>query len=160
MEGRPEKLPGQFKVVDNQAGATVFVSRFLVTGTLRQGFNMYQALDEPFARALFMMFMIAEVHPFMDGNGRMARVMMNAELIAGGETRIVIPSVYRQEYLASLRRLTNHRDPDSFTQVMSYAQLFVDRIDFTDLDVARRFLEAHNAFHDPANDIKLVMPAG
>ena len=82
MESRPDKLPGQFKNMNNQAGSTMFVSRELVPGTLRQGFGMYQALSEPFARALFVMFLVAEVHPFMDGNGRMARVMMNAELIA------------------------------------------------------------------------------
>ena len=34
-----------------------------------------------------MMFLVAEVHPFADGNGRVARVMMNAELIAGGQQR-------------------------------------------------------------------------
>ena len=30
---------------------------------------------------IFMMFMISEIHPFLDGNGRLARVMMNAELV-------------------------------------------------------------------------------
>ena len=158
MEERPEKLPGQFKIQPNQAGATMFVAPELVTGTLRQGYGMYQALDDPFARALFMMFLIAEVHPFTDGNGRMARVMMNAELIAGRQTRIIIPSVYRNEYLSSLRRLTNHSEPGSYLRVMDYVQLFVHRTDFMDLDGARRFLERHNAFANPADDIKLRMP--
>jgi fido (protein-threonine AMPylation protein) len=35
-----------------------------------------------------MMFLISEVHPFADGNGRIARIMMNAELVAAGEERI------------------------------------------------------------------------
>ena len=43
------------------ASATMFVAGELVTGTLRQGFGMYQALDEPFARALFIMFLVAKV---------------------------------------------------------------------------------------------------
>ncbi len=158
MDSRPDTLPGEFKTVNNQAGATMFVARELVIGTLRQGFGMYQALEEPFARALFMMFLVAEVHPFMDGNGRMARVMMNAELVAGGQTRILIPSVYRNEYVGSLKRLTNHRDPHSFTRVMSYAQQFAARIDFTDLSGARQALADHNAFLDPADEAKLRMP--
>ena len=29
-----------------------------------------------------MMFLVSEVHPFVDGNGRIARIMMNAELVA------------------------------------------------------------------------------
>jgi hypothetical protein len=94
----------------------------------------------------------------MDGNGRMARVMMNAELVAGNQTRIFIPSVFRNEYVGSLKRLTNHCDPQSFTRVMSYAQQFVARIDFSDLNAARQALAAHNAFLDPADDAKLLMP--
>jgi Fic/DOC family len=158
MESCPDKLPGQFETADNQTGGTLFVSRDLVTGTLHQGFGMYQALDEPFARALFMMLLITEVHPFTDGNGRMARVMMNAELIAGGETRIIIPTVYRNEYVGSLRGLANNLDPDPFTRVMGVAQLFVHGTDFTDLNHARRFLARHNAFRDPADDVRLRMP--
>jgi hypothetical protein len=158
MESRPDKSPGEFKTQVNQAGATVFVAPELVRGTLRQGFGMYEALAEPFARALFMMFLVAEVHPFIDGNGRVARVMMNAELIAGGQTRIFIPSVYRGEYLGGLRRLTNHADASAFLRVMDLAQLFVHRTDFSHLDRARQFLAAHNAFADPADDVRLRMP--
>ena len=158
LEGRPEALPGRFKEVNNQAGATVFVAPELVAGTLRQGFGMYEALSDPFARALLMMFLVAEVHPFVDGNGRMARVMMNAELVAGGQTRIFIPSVYRNEYVGSLKRLTNHGDPDGFTRVMSRAQFYVERIDFTDLAAAQRVLTSQNAFADPADDVKLQFP--
>ena len=31
-----------------------------------------------------MMFMMSEVHPFDDGNGRLARLMMNTELVSAG----------------------------------------------------------------------------
>ena len=158
MEGRPEKGPGRFKEVNNQAGATTFVAPELVVGTLRQGFGMYRALDSAFARALFVMFLVAEVHPFADGNGRVARVMMNAELLAGGQTRIIIPSVFRTEYVGSLKRLTNYRDPAAFVRVMEYAQDFVSRIGFEDLEAARRTLAACEAFRDPADDVKLRMP--
>ena len=158
MEGRPDKLPGRFKEQNNQAGATLFVAPELVLGTLRQGFGMYRALEDPFARALFVMFLVAEVHPFADGNGRIARVMMNAELLGAGQTRIFIPSVYRNEYVGSLKRLTNHRDPAAFLRVMAYAQDFVARIDFADLTAARSVLSACDAFHDPADDVKLRMP--
>ncbi len=158
MEGRPDQLPGRFKEKNNQAGATLFVEPELVRGTLRQGYGMYQGLDEPFARALFVMFLVAEVHPFTDGNGRLARVMMNAELLAGEQTRILIPSVFRGEYIGALKRLTNYRDPAGFLRVMATAQEFVSRINFTDLEAARRTLAACNAFQDPAEDIKLRMP--
>ena len=60
--------------------------------------------------------------------------------------------------MGSLKRLTNYQDPAAFLRVMRYAQTFVSRIDFTDLEAARRTLAARNAFADPADDIKLRMP--
>ena len=159
MEGRPEKRPGHFKEKNNQAGATLFVAPELVLGTLRQGFEMYQALDDAFARALFLMFLVAEVHPFTDGNGRIARVMMNSELLAAGQTRIFIPSVFRNEYISALKRLTSYHDPVGFLRVMTFAQTFVGHIDFSDLESARKTLAEHNAFLDPSDDAKLHMPS-
>jgi len=41
---------------------------------------------------------------------------------------------------------------------MTYAQTFVSRIDFTNLEAARQMLAAHNAFEDAAEDVKLRMP--
>lgn len=158
MEGRPDKQPGRFKEQNNQAGATLFVAPELVVGTLRQGFGIYQALDDPFARAVFMMFLVAEVHPFADGNGRIARVMMNAELLAAGQTRIFIPSVFRNEYVSALKRQTNYNDPAGFLRVMSFAQEFVSLIDYADLEAAQGALALCHAFQDPAEDIKLRMP--
>ena len=77
MHEREDCNPGQFKEVNNQAGNTLFVDHTLVRGTLIQGFKYYATLKEPMARAIFMMFMISEVHPFIDGNGLIARIMIN-----------------------------------------------------------------------------------
>ena len=157
MVGRPDKRPGRFKEVINYAGATRFVDPDLVQGTLLQGFGMYRSLEHPFARAVLIMFLIAEVHPFDDGNGRTARAMMNSELIAVEETRIIIPSVFRNEYVASLKRLTNHLQPESFIRVMSFAQEFVSSISFEEYRVARSQMEDSHAFDDPAEDKKLLL---
>ena len=158
MVGRPDKRPGQFKEELNYAGATRFVDPDLVQGTLIQGFGMYKSLEHPFARALLMMFLIAEVHPFDDGNGRTARAMMNSELVYAKETRIIIPSVFRNEYVASLKRLTNHLQPESLVSVMSFAQEFVFNISFDDYGTARMLMDECHAFDDPADDKKLLIP--
>lgn len=158
MEGRPDKRPGQFKARPNFAGQTRFVDPDLVSGTLRMGYEMHRSLEHPFARALVMMFLIAEVHPFDDGNGRIARAMMNAELIAGDQNRVFIPSVFRNEYVASLKGLTHHTQPEAFIRAMSYAQDFVSRIDFSDKDRANGILRACNAFADPADTVRLRLP--
>jgi len=160
LSGRPEMEPGAFKRAPNKVGTTVFVLPPLVAGTLQQGWDLLGSLEHPFARALFIMFVVAEVHPFNDGNGRIARAMMNAELIAGGQCRIMIPSVFRNEYIGGLRRLTNHGEPEAFLRVMDYAQTFVSQVDFTDLDAARQLMTRCNAFEDPADDRKLLLPNG
>ena len=82
---------------------------------------------------------------------------MNSELVAAKETRIIIPSVYRNEFVASLKRLTNHLQPESFISVMSFAQEFVSRISFSSYASARVQMEECNAFDDPADDRRLVL---
>lgn len=159
LGGRPDKRPGEFKERINKAGSSVFVAPELVAGTLKQGYEMYRSLPDPTGRALFMMFLVSEIHPFDDGNGRISRAMMNSELLAGGLCRIIIPSVFRNEYVSSLKKIKNHSDPYSYIRVMLYAQEFVSKIDFTDLEHAKAVLTGCNAFADPADDVKLAMPS-
>lgn len=158
LEGRPDKLPGQYKEKPNVAGMTRFVAPSLVKGTLRQGFELYKGLVDPFARAIAMMFFILEVHPFNDGNGRIARAMMNAELLANGSVRIIIPSVFRGEYLSGLKRLTNQNDPIAFIRQMQYAQDFTSKVDFSSKNDAIELLRRCNAFAKPDDNVKLIMP--
>jgi hypothetical protein len=77
MQRREDARPGEFKLVGNRAGNTVFVAPDLVPGTIDQGFDLYRSLESPFQRAVFAMFLVAEIHPFADGNGRIPRIMMN-----------------------------------------------------------------------------------
>ena len=158
MSGRPEKRPGELKQEGNRAGLTVFVAPELVRGTLRQGFEMLRSLAEPFKRAAFVMFLVAEVHPFDDGNGRVARAMMNAELVSGRQRRIVVPTAYRDDYLLALRALSRQGIPDALVKMLDYAQAFCAAIDFTDLQLAIDVLRACNAF-ERDTDARLRMPS-
>lgn len=109
-----------------------------------------------------MMFLISEVHPFADGNGRAARVMMNAELIGAGEERIVIPTVYRSNYLAALRALTQTGTRDPLIRTLDYAQRWTAAVEWGELNATRRELAGCNAFIDPGEaeeqGIRLRMP--
>ena len=90
MEGRPETDPGQFKARANRAGATYFVDPELVERNPRRRLRLRASLDTAWERAVYMAFVVTEVHPFADGNGRTARAVMSAELTAGHEPRIII----------------------------------------------------------------------
>ena len=70
-----------------------------------------------------------------------------------------IPTLYRNEYIAGLKRLKSHKDPDPFIRVTGFAQRLVAAIDVDDLHRTRRILERCNAFHDPADDVRLRLPA-
>lgn len=157
MMGRPNKHPGEFKKRTNQAGTTVFVEPSLIIGTLKKGFELYKKLDNAFNRAVFMMFMVAEVHPFDDGNGRLSRIMMNAELIANEEQRIIIPTVYRGNYLMSLKGLSHNGITDAFIKTIDFAQKYTLSIDWSDVTKAGDLLKDTNAFTENIEDETAVL---
>jgi len=152
---REKASPGQFKDKNNRAGTTDFVDSELVRGTLIQGFNNYQNLHDPFAKAIYMHFMISEVHPFLDGNGRVSRVMMNADLVRANQTRIIIPTVYREDYIGAVKKLTKQQDPSAYIRMMDRAWLFSSTIIGPDMDKMQSQLERSNAFMEPNDGAKL-----
>ena len=157
MRGRPAKRPGELKTVANRAGATVFVDPTLVRGTLREGYALVRALEHPFARAAALMFLISEVHPFDDGNGRVARAFMNAELVATGHCRILIPTVFREDDIGGLRALSRQGHDAPFLDALQYAQKVTSQIAYEDLDDAIHTLAACHAFDD-SDDSRLRLP--
>lgn len=157
LSAREDKNPGKFKHINNQAGDTIFVDKELVRGTLIKGFEFYNVLENPFAKATFMMFMISEVHPFLDGNGRIARVMMNAELTASGQTKIIIPNVYREDYLGALRKLTRNNDPTVYIRMLERAQAFSHTLVGDDMERMEKVLQDSIAFKESNEGVLKVL---
>jgi fido (protein-threonine AMPylation protein) len=153
MQARPESRPGEFKEEANKAGNTLFVLPELVEGTLSRGFEILKSLSTPFQRAAFVMFLVSEVHPFDDGNGRLARAMMNAELEAAEENHIVIVTAYREDYLGALRRLSRRDEARTYLRMLDRAQELVSRLQFEKLPALLETLGACNAFDDTGRRI-------
>ena len=162
FSGRPEASPGRFKTVANRAGGIVFVAPEAVPGTLKRGFDLYRGLDSAFHRAAFMHFLISEVHPFTDGNGRLARIMMNAELVAEDEERIVIPTVYRDNYIAAQRALSSGRAAEPLVRTLDFAWRWTSAVPWGALNDTAEQLKACNAFDSEAEadakGVRLTMP--
>ncbi len=149
MAARLEKRPGELKERRNFAGNYEFVAPELVIGTLERGFATLRQLHDPLARCVGMMALVTECHPFDDGNGRVARLTANAELSAAGEVRIVIPTVYRNNYLSGLGALSNRTGKgEPLVAVLEYAQRWTSAMDWTDYDGAVARLAVCNAFDD------------
>lgn len=146
MAGRADVSPGTFKQIVNRAGSTTFVHPDAVAGTLKAGFRMVERLDDPFQRAAAMMFVVSEVHPFNDGNGRLARAMMNAELLRARHSPILIPTVYRDNYLAALKQLTHHAEPEAYIRMLMFAHRYGRSIPWADRQLAFGVLARTYAF--------------
>jgi Fic/DOC family len=148
MARRPEAEPGTFKTKPNRAGETELVHPAYVLGTLRKGMELYRDLRAGLPRAIFMMFLVSDVHPFVDGNGRTARIMMNAELISAGQSTIIIPTVFRDDYLQALRALTRRNRPALLVQALVKAQKF-SHLEFSPYPRILKELQRRNWFRDP-----------
>jgi Fic family protein len=57
------------------------------------------------------------IHPFIDGNGRISRLLMNTALIQDGYMLAVIPPILRQEYISLLERA--HKDDRPFVDFIA-----------------------------------------
>ena len=83
------------------------------------------------------------IHPFVDGNGRVARLLMNLALLRNGFTIAIIPAILRHEYIYSLE--TAHTRPEVFTDFIA------DRVIATQLDLLR-LMKDDDTVNDTVND--------
>ena len=67
-------------------------------------FSCLKEEDHPAVKALLGHFVFVYIHPYMDGNGRIGRFLMNAMLISGGYPWTIVQLKNRMEYLASLEK--------------------------------------------------------
>jgi len=54
---------------------------------------------------------LVDIHPFVDGNGRAARLLMNLILIDGGYQIISMPPILRSDYINALRAAQREENP-------------------------------------------------
>lgn len=156
MKERPEKRPGQFKEKANKAGNTYFVEPDEVTGTLLHSFDIYHLLNDGIEKALFIHLLISEVHPFTDGNGRLSRIMMNAELVRSELFKVIIPSSYRDNYLNGLRLASRDNNFHTYCKSIDLAQAYTSSINWLDYGQAREKIEADHANLTPDEGLPIL----
>lgn len=161
LDGGPEKDPGNFKTEPNSAGNTQFVLPDLVIGTLKEGYETLGSLTHPLARGIFVHTLLVLVHPFNDGNGRTSRIMMTKELVGGGQSRIIVPSVFRTDYINGIKSLVASPkfSPAPLIRALLEAQRVTAAIASPDLDKTIDLWASTHAFvDDDERDAKLTFP--
>ncbi|PIU49320.1 MAG: cell filamentation protein Fic [Desulfobacterales bacterium CG07_land_8_20_14_0_80_52_14] len=73
-------------------------------------FDLLREEPEPSVRVVLGHFMFVYIHPYMDGNGRIGRFLMNVMLAGGGYPWAVVPLEKRGDYMDALERGSVEQD--------------------------------------------------
>ncbi len=136
-DGRPVKRPiaiGNYKTAPNNVLTTTgethyFTAPELVKAEMTDLLDWYRNSERtgehPIVLAAVFHYRFVSIHPFDDGNGRMARLLMNLILIRHGYTVAMIRSEDRDRYIDVLertqqtKRLAEIEDLSEFTQLVA-----------------------------------------
>lgn len=152
-----ERLPEiVFSTTDNFTSKQI--SKLVKKGLLRKLLpRVYTAnlveSNEVIVKKNLWMFLVSEVHPFDDGNGRLARIMMNAELVHHQVSKLIIPTVYRDDYILNLKKFTNQGNPSGYVRMMNRAHAFSHWLTPSSFDELQEQLVQSNAFKESSQSV-------
>lgn len=81
-------------------------------------FDLLREDEDPAVRVVLGHFAFAYIHPYMDGNGRLGRFLMNLMCAAGGYPWIVVPVQARAAYMAALEGASARQNIGPFTDFL------------------------------------------
>ena len=95
------------------------LNRDAVRDAMAAFFELLTKEIDPAVRIVLGHFIFVYIHPYMDGNGRMARFLMNTMTAAGGYPWTVVPLPERKRYMASLEKASVDEDIAPFADFLA-----------------------------------------
>ncbi len=95
------------------------LSREALRDAMPAFFDLLRAEDDPAVRVVLGHFVFVYIHPYMDGNGRMGRFLMNLMMASGGYPWTVIPISERKTYMETLEKASVKEDLGPFADFLS-----------------------------------------
>ena len=91
--------------------------------------EQWQGTLHPVAFAAYAHRRLVDIHPFRDGNGRTARLMMNLILLNKGYCLVSIPPILRLDYITALQQAQRSVNPsdESFVKLIAECELEAQR---------------------------------
>ena len=89
-----------------------------VRDTMPELIELLRAEPDAGVRAVLGHFMFVYIHPYMDGNGRMGRFLMNLMLASGGYPWTVVPVERRHDYLKALEAASVGQNARPFSEFL------------------------------------------
>ena len=99
-------------------------------------FDLLESEKEPCVRAVVGHWLFGYIHPYMDGDGRMARFLMNAMLASGGYPWTVIRVDDREKYLKALESASVGND------IKPFAAFLAERVKWSTEQAAKKVRQA------------------
>jgi len=94
-------------------------SREAVQELMPAFFDLLKAETEPAVRVVLGHFVFVYIHPYMDGNGRMGRFLMNAMMAAGGYLWTIVLVERRADYMITLESASVDQDIKPFAEFLA-----------------------------------------
>jgi fido (protein-threonine AMPylation protein) len=127
---------------------------------MTEGARLALSVPEGMARAIYYAFLVSEIHPFDDGNGRLSRLLMNAELTRVGLARVIIPTLFHPQYVDCARALTRKNDPTGFVRSIVKMVHWCNQFDYSDIDALIQAIRNTNALEESPVEYKLLNREG
>ncbi|MDP4120305.1 MAG: Fic family protein [Bacillota bacterium] len=97
-----------------------------LTAAFIDDLNAKKGVLHPVELAAYAHRRLVDIHPFQDGNGRTARLLMNLILVNKGYCIVSIPPILRHDYITALQQAQRSNSPSDIALIQLIAECEIE----------------------------------